>query len=118
MKTLSKPSQDALILIALVAVGLFAAVFERGPVDGLKLAGGGFYVGCVMALGFVAWRAIAQRRLRLTVIERCLAIYAVAYAFASLGLGWSFVPLTLLGLAVPIVTLSVFALFSRLGWWN
>ena len=117
MKHLRKPTQNTLILVALVVVGLVAAVFERGPADGFQVVGGVIYTGCVMTLGFAAWRSFAQRRLRFTLVEWCVAVYAVTYALASVALGWPFGFLTVLGLIVPLVILSVFTVFSRFGWW-
>ena len=103
--------------MALVAMALIAAVFEQGIADGFKLVGGAVYAGCVMVLGFAAWRFLAQRHLCLTVVEWCVAVYAVTYALASLAIGWPIGFLTVLGLIIPAVILSVFSVFSRFGWW-
>lgn len=117
MKHLRKPTQDTLILVALLVVGLVAALFEHGPADGFKIVGSLIYVGCVMTLGFAAWRSFGGRSLSFTLVEWCVAAYAGAYALASLALGWPFGFLTVLGLIIPFVVLSVFSVCSRFGWW-
>lgn len=117
MNLLRKPSQDTLILVALVVVGALAAVLERGSADGFRLVGGVVYSGCVMTLGFAAWRSVAQRKVRLTVVEWGAAAYVGTYATVALAVGWPIALLTVLGLLVPVVVLPVFGVFSRFGGW-
>lgn len=114
---LRKPSQDTLILVVLLVVGLAATVLERGAADGFKITGGVIYAVCIMKLGFATWRSFNQRQLRLTLAEWCVALYAAMYALVSLAVGWPFGFLTLLGLIVPVFTLLVFSVFARFGWW-